>query len=179
MGGGDLSPLLFEIGSRGKDGKALARELGGFRNPYTPESFKNEYEIFHGLKPSDSDSAMDGMSVFSFGITVPPKSIKRLCENYALNLESVDKIVLHQANKFMINKIAKKLKLDSSKVPISLRDYGNTTSASIPLTIVSQCGTDYAQKHMRTICCGFGTGLSWATCYFETDKIVCPPVITL
>ena len=56
-------------------------------------------------------------------------------------------------------------------------DYGNTTSASIPLTIVSQCGNEYRQNNMKTIACGFGTGLSWGSVYFETDKIVCPSII--
>lgn len=177
IGGG--MPMLFEIGSRSNDGKALARTLGAYRNPYTPDSFKKEYEIFHGLRPAEEESAMDGMSVFSFGITVPPKSIKRLCSKYNIELSGVDKLVLHQANKFMVTKIAKKLKMKPQKVPMSLKNYGNTTSASIPLTIVSQCSQEYSTKKLKTICCGFGTGLSWATCYFETDSIVCPDVITL
>ena len=58
-------------------------------------------------------------------------------------MADVDKVVLHQANAFMIKKIVKKLKVvDSQKAPMSLKNYGNTTSASIPLTIVSQCGKE-------------------------------------
>ena len=112
-----------------------------------------------------------------FGISTPPKSIKQLCEHYNKNLEEIDKVVIHQANQFMVNKIAKKLKVDMNRVPISLREYGNTTCATIPMTIVSQCDQEYEGKKLCTIACGFGTGLSWATVYFETDKIKCPSVI--
>ena len=123
-----------------------------------------------------SADVMDGMSVFSFGISAPPKSVKKLCEYCGISLDEVDKLVLHQANLFMLQKIAKKLKIDMAKVPNSLKDFGNTTSASIPLTSVSQCSNDYQSGMMRTIACGFGTGLSWASVYFETKNIVCPNV---
>jgi 3-oxoacyl-[acyl-carrier-protein] synthase-3 len=92
-------------------------------------------------------------------------------------MSSVDKVLLHQANKFMLDKIAKKIGASKEQVPSSLKNYGNTTSASIPLTIVSECGDDYASKSMNTIGCGFGTGLSWGTFHFVTDKIVCPKVV--
>lgn len=134
--------------------------------------------MLNGIVSPDADaSVMDGMSVFSFGISVPPKSIKQICEHYDIKLEDVDKVILHQANAFMLKKIVKKLKIDPAKAPMSLRDYGNTTSASIPLTIVSQCAKDYSASRQKTVCCGFGTGLSWATAYFETENIVCPDVI--
>lgn len=173
----EAAPLLFETGARGKDGYALARQLGAYRNPYTPESFKEEYEVYHNLRPATEGSAMDGMSVFSFGISVPPKSIKSLCEHFDINIDDIDKLVLHQANAFMVKKIAKKLKVDMEKVPLSLKDYGNTTSASIPLTIVSQCRDEYASRPMKTLCCAFGTGLAWASAYIETHDLVCPEVI--
>lgn len=170
--------IAMQSGSRSKDGGSLIRKRGGYREPFTPETFTKEYEMLDGVVAPDADaSVMDGMSVFSFGISVPPKSIKQLCEHFDIRLEDVDKIVLHQANAFMLKKIVKKLKVDPSKAPMSLRDYGNTTSASIPLTIVSQCREEYSTGHQKTICCGFGTGLSWATAYFETDNIVCPDVI--
>lgn len=172
------APMLFETGARGKDGLALAKPYGGMRNPYTPETFNQEYAMLHGdTEMADNGSEMDGMSVFSFGITVPPKSIKRLCERYGIDLNGVDKLVLHQANKFMLEKIAKKLKVDLAKVPMSLKDYGNTTSSSIPLTIVTQCRGEYSRQKQKTLCCAFGTGLSWGTAYFETENIACPEVI--
>lgn len=129
------------------------------------------------LSVEDVDDTMDGMSVFSFGITTPPKSVKQMCEQFNIDLQNVDKLVLHQANKFMVNKIAKKLKVDMEKVPSCLKDYGNTTSTSIPLTIVTQCHDEYSTKKLTTVGCAFGTGLSWGSVYFETDHIVCPEII--
>ena len=129
------------------------------------------------LSTEGVEDLMDGMSVFSFGITTPPKSIKQLCEEFNIDLFGIDKVVLHQANKFMINKIVKKLKVDTEKVPSCLKDYGNTTNSSIPLTIVTQCSKEYSSKKLSTVSCGFGTGLAWGTVYFETDHIVCPDII--
>lgn len=174
----NASPMFFSIGTNSKDGVALIHQAGGMRKPHTLESYKKELGMLSGeLSTEDVEDLMDGMSVFSFGITAPPKSIKKLCEKYEIDLNSVDKIVLHQANLFMIQKIAKKLKVDFSKVPSCLKDYGNTTSTSIPLTIVTQCNKEYSESKVKTIACGFGTGLAWASVYFETQNIVCPEII--
>ncbi len=175
----NVAPLLFQTGTNSVDGKALIREIGAHRKPFTLETFAIEQDrLFGKVQVSEEEQLMDGMSVFSFGISTPPKSIKELCEHFGKNLMEIDRVVLHQANQFMVQKIAKKLKVESGRVPLSLREYGNTTSASIPLTIVSQCGQEYSEKRMSTIACGFGTGLSWGTVYFETNKIKCPNVIT-
>lgn len=172
----EASPLLFETGTNSVDGKALIHEHGGYRNPYTLESFGHELDMRVG-KLHPVENGMDGMSVFSFGISMPPKSIKNLCEYGEIDLANIDKLVLHQANLFMVQKIAKKLKVSPERVPISLNEYGNVTSATIPLTIVSECASDYSEHKMKTVACGFGTGLSWASVYMETDKIVVPKVI--
>ena len=170
------SPIHFDTGTNSTDGKALIHEHGGYRNPYTLDSLKNELDMRSG-KLAPMENGMDGMSVFSFGISTPPKSIKKLCENNNIDLASIDKLVLHQANLFMVQKIAKKLKVEEDRVPISLGEYGNVTSATIPLTIVSQCGEEYRGKSMKTVACGFGTGLSWASIYMETDNLIIPDVI--
>lgn len=173
------APLFFNIGTNSKDGVSLIRKKGAYRQPHTLETYKKELGMLSGeLSCDDVDDNMDGMSVFSFGITTPPKSVKQLCEQYEIDLSTIDKLVLHQANKFMINKIAKKLKVDMEKVPSCLKDYGNTTNSSIPLTIVTQCNEEYANKELKTVSCGFGTGLSWGAVCFETDHIVCPKILT-
>jgi|LSQX01.1.fsa_nt_gb 3-oxoacyl-[acyl-carrier-protein] synthase-3 len=170
--------MFFDIGTNSKDGVALIHKRGGARSPHTLESYDTELKMLSGeLSTEGVEDLMDGMSVFSFGITTPPKSIKKLCEHYQIDLQGVDKVILHQANLFMVNTIIKKLKIDPSKAPSCLKDYGNTSSTSIPLTIISQCNEEYSEKNLKTICCGFGTGLSWGSAYFETNKIVCPKVI--
>lgn len=173
------SPLLFQTGTNSVDGVALIHKKGGMREPHTLESYKQELGMLNGeLSTEGVEDLMDGMSVFSFGITMPPKSLKQLCEHYHINMEDVDKLVLHQANLFMVNKIAKKLKMPAEKVPSCLKNYGNTTSTSIPLTIVTQCQGDFSNEKQKTLACAFGTGLAWASVYFETEKIVVPSIIT-
>lgn len=172
------SPLLFHSGTNSKDGISLIRTKGAYRHPHTLESYQRELGMLNGdVAVEETDDTMDGMSVFSFGISMPPKSMKKLCAEFDIDINVIDKLIVHQANLFMVNKIAKKMKVDQEKVPVSLKNYGNTTSATIPLTLVSECASVYSQKKQKTLACGFGTGLAWASVYFETDKIVCPDVI--
>ena len=70
----------------------------------------------------------------------------------------------------MNNKIRKKLKLPEEKVPYSMPLFGNTSSASIPLTLVTACSL--RTRRSKIAVCGFGVGLSWGTGYFELDENV-------
>ena len=79
----------------------------------------------------------------------------------------------------MNNMIVKKLKLAPEKVPSCMRFFGNTSSASIPLTIVTQLKGKVENSHTRFICCGFGVGLSWGTVAFETDNIVISDLVEI
>lgn len=171
--------VVFNIGSKSEDGMAIANTLGGFRNPYTPETLKHKLDMIEGVIPPDPNVChMDSMDVFSFAITKVPKAIKRLCSEFEINLEDVDQLVLHQANKMIDETIAKRLKMSMEKVPLSLKNYGNTTSASIPLTMVSESAEAYKNGKQRTLVCGFGTGLSWGAAYFETENLVVPEVLS-
>lgn len=107
----------------------------------------------------------------------PPKSIKRLAEHYGFDYLDADYYVFHQANMKMNNMIAKKLKLNSEKVPSCMSHFGNTSSASIPLTIVSTIRGEVISKSTKFICCGFGVGLSWGSVAFQTDHIVIPELV--
>ena len=172
------TPLFFQTGTNSVDGVALIHKKGGMREPHTLESYKQELGMLSGdLSTECVEDLMDGMSVFSFGITTPPKSIRQLCDHFGINLSDVDKLVLHQANMFMVKKIAKKLKMSDDKVPTCLKNYGNTTSTSIPLTIVTQCNDEYSTRNLKSLACAFGTGLAWASVFFETKEIACPDII--
>ena len=174
----NAEPMKFSVGTKSKEGHSLYKKYGGCRYPHTLETFKTELGKLAGEIPVETDvSNVDYASVFSFGISTVPKSIKSFCSNFNIDIASVDKVVLHQANKFMLDKIAKKIGASVEQVPMSLKNFGNTSSASIPLTIVSECREEYSKKKVETIACGFGTGLSWGTVYFVTDKIFCPEVV--
>ena len=72
----------------------------------------------------------------------------------------------------MNNLIAKKLKLEEAKVPSSMWEFGNTSSASIPLTIITQLKEVSSNQRIKLLCCGFGVGLSWGTVALNLDHIV-------
>lgn len=169
--------MFFNNGTMSDGGKALILTQGGYRHPYTHETLDIELARRAGTLSEGQADDMDGMDVFSFAITKVPKAMKKLCAEYEINLEEVDHLVLHQANKLIIDAIAKRMKMPSEKVPLGLREYGNTTSASIPLTIIAACSEEYRNGHQKSLVCGFGTGLSWGAAYFETNHIVIPEVI--
>lgn len=174
----DAPEMYFDFGTRGSGAKAISRKDGGAKNPLSEGSLIYR-EYGENMKRRDIDVTMDGMDVFAFGMSTSPKSVLKLIETYNIDINAVDKFVFHQANKYMNERIRKKLKVAPEKYPYSLKDFGNTGNASIPLTIVSQCNCDYSRKYIKTIASAFGVGLSWGSVYFETDKIVCPELLTL
>jgi len=90
-----------------------------------------------------------------------------------------DYLVMHQANMLMNESIRKKLKLEKEKVPYSLKDYGNTSSASIPLTLVHALKNELISKEVNLILAGFGVGLSWGSVALRTNRIVCLDVVEI
>lgn len=160
----------FHFGTDGSGFDAIIIPDGGSRNQISAKSL--EPEMIDGRLYNRLESRMKGMDVFGFGISVPPKSIKKLAEKYGFDYKDFDYYIFHQANMKMNNMIAKKLKLDPEKVPSCMSHFGNTSSASIPLTIVTQLKDRIENKPTKFICCGFGVGLSWGTVAFETDNIV-------
>lgn len=168
--------MYFQHGSRGKDFRAIMAHDGGLRHPVTPNSLEF-VELGENIVRRPIDSMMNGMDVFSFALSVAPKSMTSLMEKYGITDDDVDVYLFHQANMYLNEKIRKKLKLDPQKVPYSLRDFGNTGPATIPLTLVTQCREKYATKCRDTMACAFGVGLAWASMYFQTDGIVCPELI--
>lgn len=169
------APMEFHHGSRGADFQAIITPAGGLRNPVTPEALEFKSYGEH-LVRRDIDCTMDGMAVFGFGLQVAPRSLSALKEHFGIEEEDIDVYLFHQANQYMNNKILKKLRLNPSKVPFSLNEFGNTSCASIPLTLVHTRCHEFATRPMNAIACTFGVGLAWGSYHFKTDKIVCPPV---
>lgn len=164
-------------GTDGSGYEAIIVPDGGCRNRVSAKSF--EMEEVDGKMYNRLQFRINGMDVFSFGITVPPKSIKKLAEHYGFDYLDADYYVFHQANLKMNNLLAQKLKLPAEKVPMSIQEYGNTSSASIPLTICTQLKGQFEKKPTKFICCGFGIGLSWGTVAFETNNVVISDLVEL
>ncbi len=162
-------PMFFELGSDGLGYKSIMISAGGSRNPISSDSLK-QIEVEPGVSRNECQLALDGMEVFSFGITKAPESVKCLLDGFSLSGELVDYFVFHQANLMMNKAIARKLKLQAEKVPISLGSFGNTSSASIPLTIVTELREKILGKSCTLLLCGFGVGLSWGSVYLGLEE---------
>lgn len=170
--------IKFHLATDGSGAETIIIPDGGFRNQFTPKSLiKQSFE--GGINRSDSDLALDGMNVFSFGISKAPDSVNKLQEQYEINPESVDFYLFHQANLFMNEKIRKKLKIPIEKVPYSLADFGNTSSASIPLTICQQLRGELKAGEHSIVACGFGVGLSWGSAWFVTNDLICSEIVEI
>lgn len=162
--------LNFHFGTDGSGFDAIVTPDGGSRSPFTVDSFN--FEEINGKQQCRLQTRMKGMDVFSFGISTAPKSVKKLAEHFGFDYNQADYVIFHQANMKMNDMIAKKLKLPAEKVPSCMYNFGNTSSASIPLTIVSKLKGKFENKPTKFICCGFGVGLSWGTVVFDTNNVV-------
>ncbi len=149
---------------------------GGFRFPSSKETKKIKTQADGGIR-SDEHIYMNGMEIFNFSIIDVVKTLKEFIEDENIEIEEIDYLILHQANKFMTDKIAKKLMFPPEKVLYSLDNYGNTSGASIPLTIVHCFSKIQDKRPKRCLLSGFGVGLSWGVADILLENICCPPVI--
>lgn len=133
--GDNFSESYFSMNTDGSKIDAVITRGGGYRHMSSEETLRNvEYE--DGSIRNMEQNYMNGMDVFSYAISRLPKDIKELCEQAGVDINGVDYYVFHQANKFMMSTIAKKMKVDMDKFLYSIYDFGNTSGCSIPLTMV-------------------------------------------
>ncbi len=168
--------MCFTFSTEGNSYQSIIIRDGGARNPVTESSLK-EVVLGEGIARRPLDSEMDSMSVFAFGLKRAPESLLDILEYSQTNIDSVDLFVFHQANYYMLEKIRKKMKIPAEKVPYSLQDFGNTSCATIPLTLATQCSDILEGKAKKVIATAFGVGLSWGSVLFSADSIKCLSVI--
>ena len=151
---------------------------GGCRNPVNSQSFVME-DHGDGIKRTRLHEKMDGSDVFSFGLPIVPKSVNLLKDKFEINFENIDYFLLHQANKFLFEKWRKKLKLPEEKVPTNIKDFGNTSGATIPLLMVTNLRKELQEKNLELLLSAFGVGYSIGSARIYTNKIVCPKLMEL
>ena len=117
------------------------------------------------------------MDVFSLSTKQDPISIKTVLEKSNVSIDDIDCFAFHQTNLFLSERVRKIMKIDASKVPYSLKDFANTSSASIPLTLVTERREELKSHPMKIVGCALGVGLSYGACYFEPEKIIVPELI--
>lgn len=168
----------MHCGSDGSGADAIIIPDGGARNRFNDDTFVVR-EDEEGVRRNGLCSRMNGMDVFSFAISTAPKSIKKLAERHQIELSSVDYLVLHQANKSINERIAKKLGFGPERILNSMEYFGNTSSASIPMSIVAQTTTETYKEEKSFMTCGFGVGLSWGTAYFKLKDCVVSKIVEI
>jgi 3-oxoacyl-[acyl-carrier-protein] synthase-3 len=166
---GNFKESTFVLTSGGEGEKVVLVPHGGFRYPLTSSSLVDK-EREDGNFRRDCDITMDGMATFNHAVTAIPKQIKQVIQESNISRDDVDYLVSHQANKFMIDFIVKRLKFDSNKVPFCLEKYGNTSAASIPLTIVSELINKLGGEK-QLILSAIGAGWSFGTAHITTKDV--------
>lgn len=172
----EAEKLKFNLRSDGSGFDTIIIPAGGVRNVVTKDAFEKK-EIEKGIVRNNLNLALKGLDVFNFSVNEVPKQVNDFFNTYGLDNNNIDFFVMHQANKLMNETIRKKLKIDASKVPYSLKEFGNTSSASIPLTIVTQLADLARNQPLNLLLSGFGVGLSWGTAMVSTNKIICSELI--
>jgi 3-oxoacyl-[acyl-carrier-protein] synthase-3 len=166
---GEFKESVFVLTADGEGEDMVKIPHGGFRHPLTADSLIDK-EREEGNYRRDVDITMDGLGTFNHAVTAIPKQVKLLMKEANITDADVDYLVSHQANRFMIDFIVKRLKFDTAKVPFCLSKYGNTSCASIPLTIVSELeGKLDGEK--KLLLSAIGAGWSFGTAYITTENI--------
>jgi len=160
---------FFSLNSDGSREDLIKIKSGGYRYPSSAESLVEKVVDEHGNVRSDEHGYMEGADVFNFVLREIPPDIKKMEVFAETSITSMDYYLFHQANDYMNGYLAKKLKLPADKVPSSIAKFGNTSSVSIPLTIVSQL-QGKLNENKKLMLCGFGVGMSWATAFIQFNQ---------
>ena len=128
-------------------------------------------------KPFGKPGVMDGNAVLLFGISDVAESVKTFVQEKLTSVDDVDYFVFHQAQKLIVDGIVQEAGIPAEKVLYSCENYGNTSSASVPLTLCSELGESQDDEKIKVLLCGYGIGLSWGILYTEIEKKCILPVI--
>ncbi len=169
-------PMYFDLNSDGSGYKAIMLPVGGHRQPF---------EAYHGIPTRDehgqmhrpTDLILDGPAVLSFSTQRVPPAVERTLAYAGLPIDQVDYFVFHQANRMINETIRKKLRLEPERVPSTLREFGNTSGASIPVTLTAKIRDALSTRSHRLILGGFGIGLSWGTTLVDIEGACLPELI--
>lgn len=154
----------FDLGTDGNGKNNLIVKNGGIRNRklITTEKMDNAGNIY-----SDDNLFMNGPEIFNFTIEMIPKTINNCLIKNDITLEEIDFVIFHQANKYMLEHLRRKLRIPSEKFYINLEKTGNTVSATIPIALKDCLDKGLIKKGSKVLLSGFGVGYSWASTIIE------------
>lgn len=152
----------FVFGTDGKGAENLIVKQGGMRFPVlnNNEDIKDEF----GNVRNDKNLFMNGTEIFNFTGEFVPKLTESILEKSNLTKDNVDLFVFHQANKYMLNHLRKKIKIPEEKFFIAMEHCGNTVSSTIPIALYEAQKQERLATAKNIILAGFGVGYSWGAC---------------
>lgn len=156
-----IGPFVF--GTDGEGAGNLIVEAGMFRKPKDNETAL-EFSDASGNVRTREHLYMDGAEVLAFSLKEVPKSAELLLGKSGKNKDEIDLFILHQANKFMLSALRKKMKLSEERLPLLVEKTGNTVSSTIPLALTQLISDGRLQPGCKLMLIGFGVGYSWAAC---------------
>ncbi|PTQ68465.1 ketoacyl-ACP synthase III [Pseudomonas sp. GV071] len=162
--------MRFILGSDGRGAKNLIVPGGGFRDR------KGQGEFVHDNVRTPFDLYMNGAEIFSFTLARIPALVNGLLKETGYAEADIQKFVFHQANRFMLEHLGKRMKLPAEKFLMSLENYGNTSSASIPLALSTEYASANSTANGLHMLVGFGVGYSWGACIIDFDNVHISPV---
>ena len=166
----------FNLQSDGSGYQDIMINDGGHRSPFTAASL-TPHEYAPGISRNGLEMKLDGINVFNFALREVTPNVQELLSAVDIPQSSVDYFVLHQGNKLMLECIRKKLKEDTNKFPYSLYHFGNTSSASIPVTIVTELQIKLTGRRANLLLSGFGVGLSWGSVLLSLNNAIILPLV--
>lgn len=170
----EAQPMYLDLMSDGSGKDAIIVPCGGQTSRVPTRDFSEQVGT-DGIPRRPDSLILRGADVFSFAITKVPPSIQRVLSESGQTAADVDILALHQANKMINDTIVKKTGFTPEKAISTLANYGNTSSASVPLTI---CGhAERFDLSRTTLVCGFGVGLSWGSCLLTVPANTVLPVL--
>ncbi|MFY7952542.1 MAG: 3-oxoacyl-ACP synthase III family protein [Armatimonadaceae bacterium] len=149
------------FGTDGRGAPQLIVPAGGARCPRSPETALVVKDS-DGNERSSDNLYMNGREVFRFAITTVPTCVEELMAKAGWDRDSTDFLVLHQANKFMVSELTRKLGWPADKVPLYVENLGNTVSSTIPFLLEKMIEEGEVVPGTRLLLVGFGVGYSWA-----------------
>jgi 3-oxoacyl-[acyl-carrier-protein] synthase III len=150
----------FVYGSDGNGAKNLIVPTGGLRENRTMAS-GIEFEDESGNVRSIDNLYMNGSEIFTFTLNTVPKCVEELLTKAGKKIADVDLFVFHQANKFILEHLRKKIKIPEKKFFLSFQNYGNTVSSTIPIALKDAVTSDRLKPGHLVLLVGFGVGYSW------------------
>jgi len=170
--------MYFDMNSDGSGHKAIMLPVGGHREPFSMLHAIPKRDEF-GVLRWPAELVLDGPAVLSFSTQQIPPAVRKLMEFSKMAETDIDYFLFHQANKMINETIRKKLGLTSEKVPSTLHDFGNTSGASIPVTMTARLREALLSGRKRLLMSGFGIGLSWGSCIMDIEGAKFPEMVEL